>query len=210
MHDWLLFDLDDTLYAGDSGLWDAISRRIYTYMHDVVSIPPDDIDRLRKGYLETYGTTLAGLMKHNQVDPFDYLDFVHDVPLEPYVQPDSELQAMLSSLPQQKAILTNASEDHAHRILKRLGIDSHFSSVIGVATLAFINKPHPDAFHTALDLLGDPDPHTCMLIDDRTPNLMTANRLGMGTVLVGPYDPLPWLDAVISRVHDLPQVFVSG
>lgn len=210
LYSWLLFDLDETLYAAGSGLWEEISIRIHSYMLEKVKIAPTDIDRLREAYLDSYGTTLAGLMAHHTIDPHEYLAYVHDVPLENYVHTDPELQAMLSALPHNKAILTNASEQHAQRVLSCLGVARFFPLVIGVETLAFVNKPHPDAYRTALDLLGNPDPEECMLIDDRIANLEGAAVLGMGTILIGKHASETWITAAIPRVHDLQMVLSPG
>jgi len=203
LYDIILFDLDDTLYTTSSGLWEAISVRIYSYMQDVLSIPTEEIHTLRRAYLDQYGTTLAGLMENCVVDPHDYLDYVHDVSLQSYIDPNPHLDQMLQSLPQNKIIFTNASEGHAQRVLDRLGISSHFSAIIGVETLQFINKPQPEAFHRVLNLLHDPAPGTCIMVEDRAVNLKPAHALGMGTVLVNGEAALPWVDHRINSILEL-------
>src|SRR5512139_439566 len=84
----LYFDLDDTLYPPGSGLWDAIRDRMNIYMQKYLDLPLAEIATIRQGYLETYGTTLRGLQAHYDVDAEDYLAYVHDLPLEEYIQPD--------------------------------------------------------------------------------------------------------------------------
>ncbi|MBN2555298.1 MAG: pyrimidine 5'-nucleotidase [Anaerolineales bacterium] len=202
-YDIILFDLDDTLYTPSSGLWEAISERIYSYMQHVLSIPIEQIHTLRKAYLDQYGTTLAGLMDNGVVDPHDYLDYVHDVSLHTYIEPNPSLSHMLQSLPQKKIVFTNASEGHARRVLDRLGIASHFAAVIGVETLKFINKPQPEAFQRVLKLLHDPDPSTCIMVEDRAVNLKPAHDFGMGTVLVDSDASLPWIDHRINNILEL-------
>src|SRR4030043_1845269 len=64
----LYFDLDDTLYPANSGLWVAIRERMNAYMQRIIDLPIDDIISIRQKYLETYGTTLRGLQAHFDVD----------------------------------------------------------------------------------------------------------------------------------------------
>ena len=39
----LLFDLDDTLYAAECGLWPAIGQRITQYMIERLGLPPASV-----------------------------------------------------------------------------------------------------------------------------------------------------------------------
>jgi putative hydrolase of the HAD superfamily len=83
----LFFDLDDTLYSPKNGLWLAIRERMGEYMAERLGLPRDEIPAIRHLYYTTYGTTLRGLQRHYQVDSDDYLAYVHDLPLERYLQP---------------------------------------------------------------------------------------------------------------------------
>ena len=96
----LFFDLDATLYPASNGLWEQIRLRIFQYMEEVVGIPKDKIPETRDRYWKTYGTTLEGLRIHHQVEVDNYLSYVHDLPLENYLDDDPRLQEQLSSLPQ--------------------------------------------------------------------------------------------------------------
>ena len=78
----LFFDLDDTLYPNNTGLWEAIRERMALYMSERLGLPREQVQTLRKTYFQTYGTTLRGLQLHHEVDVDDYLAFVHDLPLE--------------------------------------------------------------------------------------------------------------------------------
>ncbi len=64
----LFFDLDDTLYPANSGLWLEIRSRMEQYMHERLGLPEDKIPELRQIYLEKYGTTLRGLQHEFQID----------------------------------------------------------------------------------------------------------------------------------------------
>src|SRR5512136_2568587 len=98
------FDLDETLYPHNNGLWAEIRLRINAYLRDRMGFPPDQIESLRDGYFKEYGTTLRGLQAHYQVDTDDYLAFVHDVPIHLYLHPDPELRAAIQAVPGKKFI----------------------------------------------------------------------------------------------------------
>jgi len=199
----LFFDLDDTLYPASSGLWDAIRQRMNEYMQGVIDLPITEIVSLRKSYLEEYGTTLRGLQAHYDVDADDYLDFVHDLPLENYILPDPGLRKLLQSLPQKRWIFTNADANHAIRVLKFLGINDCFTGIIDVRAMQFACKPDKIAYQRALLMTCENDPTQCVLFDDSLRNLSTAGEMGFFTVLVGKNSQDPSVDRTISSLHDL-------
>jgi len=199
----LFIDLDETLYPKNNGLWQSISDRINQFMVDQLQISMNDAQKLRKHYLDTYGTTLNGLLTHHDIDPLDYLDYVHDIPLEEMVQHEPELRVILKQLTARKFIFTNASNRHADRVLRHLDILDLFDGVIDIQSLGFVNKPRKEAYRKALLLSGNPDPKKCMFIDDRVVNLVPAKEMGITTVLVGGPIQDPAVDYVIDSLNDL-------
>jgi pyrimidine 5'-nucleotidase len=181
----IFFDLDDTLYPNSTGLWQAIRMRISLYMKERLNLPEEEIPALRRIYFEKYGTTLRGLQIHNQVDPLDYLAYVHDLPLQDYLSPSPQLRQLLMSLPQQRWIFTNADSAHARRVLNALDLSDCFQGIIDVLATGFICKPEPEAYQKALQIAEETDPATCMLVDDASRNLLAAQKMGFATVLVG-------------------------
>ncbi|RLD03642.1 MAG: pyrimidine 5'-nucleotidase [Chloroflexota bacterium] len=184
----LFFDLDATLYSPSSGLWKLIKNRIAQYTMKCTGLPETEAQQIREVYLEKYGTTLAGLQRHYQVDTKDYLDYVHNVPLANYITPNPQLRVMLESLPQKKWVFTNSDMPHVERVLGILGIEDLFSGVADVYALDFNIKPMPEAYERTLAMAGNPDPQTCVLLDDRIENLVTAGKMGFYTVLVNVFD----------------------
>lgn len=199
----LFLDLDDTLYPSTCGLWQVIGDRIIAFMTDRLDISAQRANELRKNYFQAYGTTLHGLRIHHNVDPLDYLDFVHDVPIDSFLQPDPELCEMLANVAQKRVIFTNASRDHAERVLNRLGIEKQIDQVIDIITLDYHNKPELGAYSRALSLTGEKDPSACLLVDDRSRNLIPGGEMGMTTVLVGEADPDPSIDFHINLITQL-------
>ena len=201
----LLIDLDDTLYPASCGLWDAIRRRIDLYMETRFSLSHAEASELRCNLFMRYGTTLRGLQTVYQVDAEEYLAFVHDVPLDQYIQPDPALRQALLSCPQRKVIFTNADTAHARRVLKVLALDGLFEQIIDIHTFDPYCKPMPEAFSIAVNLLGEA-PQRCLVVDDSLPNLATAHALGMHTVWVSSKPLLPPVDVVIPALSELPGV----
>jgi pyrimidine 5'-nucleotidase len=196
----VFFDLDDTLYPSTSGLWQAIGDKMDVYLEEVLGLPEQEVAPLRMAYAETYGTTLRGLMANFQVDADDFLRYVHDLPLDRYLQPDPHLRALIAGLPQHTWVFTNADASHASRVLGFLGLEGLFEGVIDVRALQFLSKPDPLAYQKAMQIAGEADPHRCVLIDDSAKNLRTARELGFLTILVGDHQ----VDYLIRSVHDLP------
>jgi putative hydrolase of the HAD superfamily len=200
----LFIDVDDTLYSPSTGIWGAIGARIDLYMVERLHLPPDQVAILRRRLFQTYGTTLRGLVITMHIDPVDYLDFVHDVPVAQILKPDLELREMLSTLSQRKVIFTNADQKHAQRVLTALQIADCFERIIDIVDIYPFCKPQPDAFEIALRLTGERDPAQCILVDDGVPNLAAAHKLGFRAVRVGNAESLPEYDTGIACIHELP------
>lgn len=182
----ILFDLDETLYQPGTGLWPMLGSRMNLFIHTRLGIPMDQVEEIRERYYRTYGTSLRGLQVDYGVDANEYLDFVHDVPITDFIHPDIKLQKILAKLPVNKVIFTNANKAHSNRVLKALGVDQFFSSVIDVVDMDPYCKPYPEAFNTAMQLIGDTDPSHYILFDDLLSNVRTAVNLGMSAIHVSP------------------------
>lgn len=202
----LLFDLDDTLYPPQNGVWAAIRERMNLYMLEKLRLPADQIASLRRFYYETYGTTLRGLQTHFQVDADDFLAFVHDLPIRNMIQPDAELHELLMSISQRKFIFTNADSAHARRILDALGLQACFDGIIDVRALGFHCKPEPVAYQLAMSIAGESSPQRCVYLDDAPRNLAPARALGFFTILVGDEMSHTAADRAMRRPHDLRRV----
>src|SRR6266542_1561718 len=131
----IFFDLDDTLYPSNAGLWLAIKGRMNDYMRERLNIPVDEIPKLREKYYLQYGTTLHGLKKHHQVNVDDFLAYVHDLPLGNYLTPNPAQRSVIASLPTRNLIFTNADIHHAERVLAALNLRDLFSAIVDVNTV---------------------------------------------------------------------------
>ncbi len=199
----LFFDLDATLYPASNGLWEQIRLRIYKFMLEEIGILEAEIPATRDKYWTTYGTTLEGLRIHHQVEPDDYLKFVHDLPLKDFLEPDPVLRGLLETLPQDLWVFTNADHRHASRVLNELGISDLFSGIVDLLALDFIVKPNRKAYKIALKLAGVTDPKKCVLFDDLIQNLIPAKELGFYTSLVGENGSSNQVDIQLKSIHDM-------
>ena len=203
----LLFDLDDTLYLPTSGIWEAIGKRMEQYMIEKLSIPGDSAAVERERLFHLHGTTLRGLVAEYQVDEVDFLDYVHDIPIEEYLSENLVLRQTLAQYPHRKIIFTNANLGHAQRVLRTLGIQDLFEMIIDIQSIKPWCKPQPEAFITALRIAGNLDPTHCILIDDAYRNLVTAHSIGMRTIQVGTNLLQNPVDACVQCLEELPLVF---
>ncbi len=205
----ILFDLDETLYSPDCGLWQVLRDRMGDYMSTRLSIPDQQITELRQSYFETYGTTLRGLEKDYQVQAEDYLNYVHDVKIDEFIKPDPILRSILESLPQRKVIFTNANIRHSNRVLKALNVDGYFEEIIDVMQMTPYCKPYAEAYQMAMSKLGDSDPSHFLLIDDACRNVETALQIGMQAILVNPREKQMEHMIRIDTIHELPSVWTQ-
>ena len=203
----LFLDLDDTLYPSSAGLWEAIGDRILGFMVDVVGIPGDRAPTLPDEYFRAYGTTLSGLRIHQAIDPLEYLHYVHDLPLDRYLNPDPAARAILAATPLRRVVFTNSDRRHTDRVLARLGLTDVIDQIIDIIDLDWVPKPDEAAYTKAMALVGEPDPRACLLLDDLVRNLLPAERLGMTGVLVGRKDLSADTRLRIDSVRELPTVF---
>ena len=115
-----IFDLDNTIYDIKAGLFVKISERITQYIMEVLSFTKEEANLVRSDMYKKYGLTLTGLMREYEIDPDEYLDFIHDV-THPELQYEKQLKLSLNNLSGKKFIYTNASQDHAKKILSEMG-----------------------------------------------------------------------------------------
>jgi putative hydrolase of the HAD superfamily len=206
----LLFDLDNTLYPRSAGVMDQIRQLILRYISERFHLAPEEADELRRRYFVTYGTTMRGLQIERHIDADEFLRYVHDIPLEAYLEPNPELDAVLASLPQEKVVFTNATREHAERVLAALGIRRRFDQIVDVRDMDYESKPQPAAYRHICELLGA-EPQECLIVEDNVRNLWPARAMGMTTVLVQD-DSVALgngVDYVIHRIEEIGKVLAE-
>lgn len=181
VRNWI-FDLDNTLYPVSANLFAMIDARIGDYVRTLLNCSPEEAHRVQKGYFHAHGTTLSGLMAEHGVDPYHYLDFVHDVDMSVLEQNEALIQA-LARLPGRKLVFTNGDAPYAEKVLDRLGLGRSFEAVHDIHATDYRPKPHPDAYHGMCQAYGI-DPKESLFVEDMARNLKPAKEIGMVTVWI--------------------------
>ena len=181
IRDWI-FDLDNCLYPASAGLFALIDERMGAYIEGLLGCDSDEARRVQKAHFHEHGTTLAGLMKHHSVDPHDFLEAVHAIPLD-RVQCDERLGAALARLPGRKLVFTNGDAPYARRVLEKIGLHSHFDELHDIHASELKPKPDPHGYRLLCERFAI-DPRRALLVDDMVQNLRPAKELGMTTVWV--------------------------
>jgi putative hydrolase of the HAD superfamily len=202
-----IFDLDNTLYPADSDLFPQVSQRMTRWIMDRFDIDEATAVEKRGAYYKKYGTTLRGLMLHDDVNPDDFLGYVHDIDLTS-LGPNPRLGAAIEKLPGRRLVYTNGSRTHASRILAKLGIDQHFVEIFDIIAADYVPKPDPRPYLT-LTQRFDIDPTRACMVEDLAVNLEPAKAMGMTTVwLEGSTGPDgarprgPFVDITITHLTD--------
>ncbi len=177
-------------------------------MIEKLGIHPQEVSKRREEFLKTSGTTLNALRRHYSVDPDEFLNFVHNIPLDRYLQYEPELDRMLGRMQLSKIIFTNADAQHARRVLSRLGILRHFEFIVDIHMLEFINKPDRRAYLKVLQF-ASAQAEECILIEDFPANIIPARKLGMTTVLVGQGSENDGAHHHIPRIADLEKLLAA-
>jgi hypothetical protein len=95
---------------------------------------------LQKYFYHRYGTTLRALIDEYDVDPYDFLDFAHDIDHSD-IELNASLGAAIERLPGRKLILTNGSRKHAENVARKIGILDHFEDVFDIAASTSSRSP---------------------------------------------------------------------
>lgn len=179
-----IFDLDNTLYPRSTDLFRQVDQRIRAYVGKLLNVEEAEAERIQKNFYREHGTTLRGLMISHDVDPDDFLQFVHDID-HSVVQPDPALGEALLRLPGKKYIFTNGSRFHAEKVAERLGIPRHFEDIFDIVAANLVPKPERATYDRFVDRFHV-KPGEAAMFEDLARNLVVPKSVGMTTVLVVP------------------------
>src|SRR5713226_2069496 len=174
-----IFDLDNTLYPASCRLFDQVQLRMTEFICERLSVSPEEAAELRRTYFREHGTTLRGLMTRDDIDPHEFLAFVHDVDLA-CVPADPALVAALRQLRGRKIVHTNGSVRHAERLLDHLGLSDAFSGIVDIVAADFDPKPALAGYQLLLRRHAV-EAARALMVEDMARNLAPAAELGMTT-----------------------------
>lgn len=192
-----IFDLDNTIYPAESGLFPQVSERMTSYLQSSFNISRDAAFAMRKDLFERFGTTGRGLMEDHDMDPHDFLSYVHDIDLSE-VKYDADLDRTLGELPGRKVIFTNGTTDHAARILDAYRIHHHFDYCYDIFKAEHRPKPDPVIYDHMLAETGL-DPKSAVMIEDMAVNLGPAHDRGITTIWLD--HDLDWTKSGMTATH---------
>ncbi|GBU16575.1 MULTISPECIES: pyrimidine 5'-nucleotidase [Methylobacterium] len=202
--DTWVFDLDNTLYPSDARVWPQVDERITLYVMRLYGLDGMSARALQKHFYHRYGTTLKALMIEDGIDPYEFLDFAHDID-HSTIRLDAALGDAIERLPGRRLILTNGSRRHAENVARSLGILDHFEDVFDIAAADFVPKPERSTYERFLDRHGV-DPTRAALFEDIARNLVVPHDLGMSTVLVVPRTLDPFREAFEQEAVQEPHI----
>lgn len=179
--DWV-FDLDNTLYPASCDLFAQIDVRMTDFVAKYLGMDKVSARKLQKQYYGEHGTTLSGMMTNHQMDPAEFLAYVHDLDHSP-LPVSAELRAAISALPGRKFVFTNGSVGHAKGVTRAMEIDDIFDGMFGIEEMNYLPKPHQSAFDIFTQT-HDVNPAGAVFFEDLTRNLAPAHAMGFATVLV--------------------------
>lgn len=177
-----VFDLDNTLYSPEENIFSQIDKRMTEFIISKFNVNEEEAFNIQKKYFLEYGTTLSGLMKRENIDPDEFLEFVHDINLE-ILKPNIELSKIIKNLPGDKFIFTNGSKKHAENVLEQLEMSGIFDDIFDIKDSNFIPKPNINAYLNFIDKTKI-EPDVSIMFEDIGRNLEAAKKLGMKTVLI--------------------------
>lgn len=178
-----IFDLDNTMYDINLGLFKKISNRITDFIMSKYSLDIDQAKKIQKEYYLKYGLTLRGLIVEKKLEPEEFLDYVHDVE-HPELKKNDQLISKIRILEGKKIIFTNATSKHAKKILKILELEHDFDQIIDIKDLEYIPKPDKRSYKKLLECLNlnKENLDKTIFFEDTVKNLIPAKELGITTV----------------------------
>ena len=175
-----IFDLDNTLYNGQTKVFSEVDKKMSTYISKKLKIDLIKAKELQKKYFYENGTTLSGLMKYNDIDPYEFLEFVHQIDIS-WLPKDKLLREELKKIKEKKFIFTNGSHSHVKNVTEQLGISDLFDGTFAITDADFIPKPSIEPYKKIIKKFNL-DPKKSILIEDIAHNLENAKHLGMKTI----------------------------
>jgi putative hydrolase of the HAD superfamily len=168
--EYILFDLDGTLYSARGGLEKEVSRRVNEYLSRRLDLSMEEAWALRKERIRAcnYGTTLEWLRAEKGMDEAElesYFAYIHPEHEARGLSPDPRLRSLLLSFALPMGILTNSPREHALRILRKLEIEDLFPSIFDIRRNGLKGKPDPDVYRGVLGELNL-RAESCLFVDD--------------------------------------------
>ena len=172
----ILFDCDGVLYQDLEAVFGQVSRKMTEYISNKLNVDLKKAKELQTNYFHKYNTSLNGLMIHHEIDPKEFLDFVHDIDLS-FLEKDTALRHELENINLRKFVFTNGSHNHVKHITTTLGIDDQFEGIFDIVDAEYHPKPEAKAFDLMIEKFKI-DPKETLYIEDIAKNLSIGKERG--------------------------------
>ena len=182
-----LFDLDNTLYSGDTKVFDQVDKKMSKFISEKLKVSEEEAKKIQKNYFHEYNTTLNGMIKNHDIDANEFLEYVHYVNLD-FLKKDELLGNQINKLNGKKIIFTNGSKAHAANVTGKIGIDKLFDGVFDIVDSDFYPKPSMEPYKKIIENYNI-EPEYCIFFEDIARNLKPAHELGMKTVWIKNKEP---------------------
>ena len=186
-----IFDLDNTLYSADSGIFQQVHELMGKYVSNYLNIDIEEAKIIQKKYYKHHGTTLRGMIDNHGVDADHFLDEVHKLDYS-IVGPNLQLNKELKKLKGRKIIYTNANMQHALDVLEKIELSNFFDEIFDIKMANYIPKPEITPYRQLIDIF-DINVQSAAMFDDIAKNLVPAKNVGFTSV---------WIDAGYENFSD--------
>ena len=186
-----IFDLDNTLYSADSGIFQQVHQLMGEFISKNLSMDMSEAKKLQSKYYKQHGTTLRGLMDNHGIDPDHFLDEVHRLDYS-IVGSNKILNEELHKLQGRKIIYTNANKKHVIDVLDRINLTNFFDEIFDIKMANYIPKPELKPYEQIIDLFNI-EPKSSAMFDDIAKNLVPAKKVNFTSV---------WIDAGYENFSD--------
>tara|TARA_X000000368_G_scaffold286149_1_gene227257 strand:+ start:730 stop:1407 length:678 start_codon:yes stop_codon:yes gene_type:complete len=180
--DTWIFDLDNTLYSADSGIFQQVHQLMGKFIQEFLNIDLQKAKEIQKKYYKKHGTTLRGMMDNYGVDPDHFLEEVHKLDYS-IVSSNDKLNEELKKLKGKKIIYTNANMKHTLNVLERIKLSNFFDEIFDIKMANYIPKPEMKPYEQIIKDF-DLNPSTSAMFDDIAKNLVPAKKVGFTSIWI--------------------------
>ena len=180
--DTWIFDLDNTLYSADSGIFQQVNDLMGKFVSKYLNVEIKKANEIQRKYYKQHGTTLRGMMDNHGVDPEYFLKEVHKLDYS-IVDSNKKLNEEIKKLKGRKIVYTNANLQHALDVLDRIELSNFFDNIFDIKMAKYIPKPELQPYEQIIKDFNL-NPSRSAMFDDIAKNLVPASKLGFTTLWV--------------------------
>ena len=180
--DTWIFDLDNTLYSADSGIFQQVNDLMGKFVSKHLNVERKKANEIQRKYYKQHGTTLRGMMDNHGVDPEYFLKEVHKLDYS-IVDSNKKLNEELKKLKGRKIIYTNANLQHTLDVLDRIELSDFFDYIFDIKMANYIPKPDLQPYEQIIKDCNL-NPSTSAMFDDIAKNLVPAKKVGFTSIWI--------------------------